>query len=81
MYLFLCIFGFIEIKCLYKDITSVIKNSAIHGWPSGVAVEFSCFASVAQGSQVRILGVDLALLVKPCCGGVPHKTEEDWHRC
>ena len=24
---------------------------------------------------------DLALLIKPCCGRVPHKVEEDWHRC
>ena len=49
--------------------------------PSGVVVEFVHSALVALGSQVQILSVDLALLVKPCCGGVPQKIEEDWHRC
>ena len=29
--------------------------------------------------QVQIPGADIALLIKPCCGGVPHKIEEDWH--
>ena len=31
-------------------------------------------ALVARGSQVQILGTDLAPIVKGCCGGVPHKT-------
>ena len=44
-------------------------------------VRFVHSALVAQGSQVQILGVDLALLVRPCCGGVPREIEEDWHRC
>ena len=26
-------------------------------------------------------GPDLALLVKTHCGGIPHKIEEDGHRC
>ena len=26
-------------------------------------------------SPIRILGADMALLVRPCCGGVPHGTE------
>ena len=43
-------------------------------------VKFECSASVAQGSQVWILGTDPALLVKPRYGSVPHKIEEDWHR-
>ena len=29
------------------------------GQPSGTVVKFACFTSVAQGSQVWILGVDL----------------------
>ena len=41
-------------------------------------VKFVHSTSAAQGSQVRIPGVDLALLIKPCCGGVPHKIGEDW---
>ena len=44
-------------------------------------VKFVRSASVARVSQVQILGMDLALLIAPCCGGVPHKIEEDWHRC
>ena len=53
----------------------------LRSWPSGIVVKFGPSASVAQGSQVQILGADLALLIKPCCGGIPHKIEEDWHRC
>ena len=34
----------------------------------------------ARGSPVRILGVDMALLGKPCCGRHPtYKVEEDGH--
>ena len=44
-------------------------------------VKFACSASAAQGSPVRILGVDLAQLIKPCCAGVPDKIEEEGHRC
>ena len=36
-------------------------------------VKFTCSASVAKGSQVQILGVDLAPLAKPHWGGIPHK--------
>ena len=50
-------------------------------WSSGVVVKLVCPALVAWGLQVQILGVDLALLIKPCCGGVSHKIEEDGHRC
>ena len=44
----------------------------------GIEVKFASSALAAQGSQVRILGSDLAPLIRPCCGSVPHKTEEDW---
>ena len=33
-------------------------------------------ALAAWGLQVQILGVDLALLIKPHCGGVPHEIED-----
>ena len=55
---------------------SFIKN-AEGGRPRGVVVKFTCQASVGRGSQVPILGADLAPLIKPCCGGIPHKVEED----
>ena len=51
------------------------------GQPSGAVVKFACSASAAQDSQVWIPGADLALLVKPHCGGVPHKIEKDWPIC
>ena len=57
------------------------RKEVLQGWPGGIVVKFACSALVAQGSQVQILGMDLALLIKPCCDGVPHKIEEDWHRC
>ena len=31
--------------------------------------------------RFRFPGTDLAPLVKPRYGGIPHKIEEDWHRC
>ena len=46
-----------------------------------MVVKFTCSALVAGGSQVWILGVELALLIKPHCSDIPHKVEEDWHRC
>ena len=52
------------------------------GWPSGTAVKFVCSALAAQGLLVQILGTDLALLIKPCCGRHPtYKIEEDGNRC
>ena len=39
-------------------------------------------ASAAQGSPIRIPGVDMAPLGKPCCGRRPtYKVEEDGHGC
>ena len=42
-----------------------------------LVVKFMPSVSVAPGSWVWIPGVELALLIKPCCGGVTHKIEED----
>ena len=72
--MFLCV----KKKNLPKDF--ILKNDKLRR-PGGGVVKFARSALVAWGSQVRILGVDLALLIKPCCGGVPLKIEEDWHRC
>ena len=43
----------------------------------GIVVKFMCSALAALGLQVWILGMDLALFVKPCHGGIPRKIEED----
>ena len=64
-----------------KIMDSPTHKKQFKGRPSGVVVDFAHSTSVAWGLQVRILGIDPALLVKPCCGGIPHKIEEDWHRC
>ena len=53
----------------------------VQGQSQGVEVKPTCSTSVAQGSKVQIPGANPALLVKPCCGGISHKMEEDWHRC
>ena len=37
-------------------------------------VKFAHSTSAACGSRISIPGADLALLVKRCCNGVPHKT-------
>ena len=50
-------------------------------WPDGVVVNFPRFASEAWGLQVQIPEVDLAPIVQPHCGGIPHKIEEDWYGC
>ena len=50
------------------------------GRPGGATVKCARSALVAQGSQVQILGVDMAPLGKLCCGRRPaYKIEEDGH--
>ena len=59
---------------------TLLLKQVFRGQPGSVVVKFVCSTSAASGSQVQIPGVDLAPLIKPCCGGSPHKIEEDWHR-
>ena len=66
---------------IIKRYSQFKERLACWGWSGGAVVKFANSALAAQGLQVQILGTDLALLVKPCCGGTPHKIEEDWHRC
>ena len=60
---------------------SITKKFRGQGWPGCVVVRFVCSALQAGGSQVPTTGTDLALLIKPHCGGIPYKLEEDWHGC
>ena len=60
----------------------IFKNNILGDQPGGVVVKFKHSTSAAQGSQVRIPGVELhtahqAILWR----GPTYKTEEDWHRC
>ena len=65
-----------------RTYTELLQVKSIHtGQPDGVVFKFTSCVSSAQGSQVGILGVDLAPLIKPHCRGIPHKMEEDWDRC
>ena len=41
------------------------------GQPGGTGVKFTCSTSVAWGLLIQILGADLVLLGKPCCGRRP----------
>ena len=59
---------------------SLIKIRKSWGQLDGIVVKFARSALVAWGSQVRILGTDVAPLIKPHFGSIPHKIEEDWHR-
>src|SRR3712207_1453505 len=56
------------------------EKSQTWGQSRGIVARFVRPASVAQGLQVQILGTDLVLLIKPRCGSIPHKTEEDWQQ-
>ena len=50
------------------------------GWPGVIVIKFTCSASVDWGSPAQVPGVDLAPLIKPCCGRRPtYKREEDGH--
>ena len=41
-------------------------------WPRGVAVEFTCSASASEIRWFRSQVQTYALLIKLCCGSVPH---------
>ena len=51
------------------------------GGPGGTVVKSARSTLVGWGSQVQIPRADQAALIKPCCGSIPHKREEDGHRC
>ena len=52
------------------------------GQPGGIVVKFAHSASVAQGSQVWILGADLHTTHQAVLWWHPtYKIEEYWHRC
>ena len=67
-------YGEYKLKKIFS-INSAAKKWRKRGWPGGMVVKFVCSILVAQGSQVQILVVDLAPPIRPCCGGIPHKTE------
>ena len=48
---------------------SIFKT--LRGQPGGAAVKFGRSAWATRGPLVLILGEDMALLVKPCCGRRP----------
>ena len=52
------------------------------GQPGSAVVKCARSASVAGGLSVRIPGVDVAPLGRPCCGRRPtYKVEEGGHGC
>ena len=70
-----CLNSFLVLKTKWQELN-------VGGLPGGAAAKFTPSTSVAQGSLVQILGVDMAPLVKPCCGrGPTYKVEEDGHGC
>ena len=58
-----------------------IKKLEKRGQPSGVVFKFMCSASVTQGSQVWILGVDVHIPHQAMLWWCPtYKVEEDWQQ-
>ena len=49
-----------------------ISKTYYRGWPSGVVVKFTHSALVAQVRGFRSREWIYTMLVKPCCGGIPH---------
>ena len=56
----------------------MLQKKEVQGQPGGVVVKFACSALAAWCSRVQILGADVAPLLEPRCGSVPHKVEEGW---
>ena len=83
-----CSFQAQDTETLNQQEVNIVQTSLGHhnkanywGWPSGIVVKFMHVTSVPRvrrfGSQARTY----TPLIKPCCGSIPHKIEEDWHRC
>ena len=65
----------------FIQVAACIRNLFL-GPAGGATVKFTRSASAAWGSPVRIPGVDMAPLGKPCYGRRPtYKVEEDGHGC
>ena len=61
-------------SCMISEISKALLSSAnLWGPPGGGAVKSSCSSWAAWASQAWIPGMHLAFLIKPCCGGIPHK--------
>ena len=60
---------------------TVLQKMKHGGWPGGVVVKFTHAPLAAWGFQVQIPGAYPTPLIGPGCGSIPHKIEEDWHRC
>ena len=67
---------------LYSRLHGVeIKSIGFGDWPGGVVVKFACFALVAQGLQVQILGMDLLIAHQGMLWQHPtYKIEEEWQQ-
>lgn len=76
------LFGITD-QALLHELACTIGNCLfkLRDGPGGVLVGLTHSTSGSQGLRVQIPCVDLAQLIKPRCGCVPHKREQDWHRC
>ena len=68
-----------EFMKVIDDKVNIKKLTVRPAWWYSGEVHALCFGS--WGFTGQIPGMDLALLVKPLYGGIPHKIEEDWYRC
>ena len=72
-------------ELINKELENIKKNQSemknTGDQPGGVVVKFMHSPLAAWCLQVQIPDVDLALLVKSCCGSISYIIEENWHRC
>ena len=65
---------FLKRRRIRKQLSLYLKKQKQNrgGLSGGIVVKFTRSTSAARGSHIWIPGADTALLIKPCCSGIPN---------